>query len=960
MSTHSDDSDVETQVSSDVISDSSSTTSTVSTASISADTPSKEKEQPSKDEGDETTDKDTPSMTLSGVSHGLDSLAVSVQKDKTGQQTQTESAAATQPKKVLIASDFSMVAELNALLDFDTPSPDASASAPVSPNAQAEPQPKEQKTRTEMETFAKTQLMNNPNAFFGTTAADPSSMSLAPSHDGETNITKFQSASNLARHRAMSKLTSTTTTTTTASSATKPTQDEQVTHRQAASLSALPPKAASPESEKDAQPEPEEKAAAEPEAPAKDESKEGVSGASTESSSSASAHSTTSKAAPSVASAESSSTTTTPSVTPETPQCVVPETVNRSLTHSSMPRKIHTVPKSASFTKGSSGYSLTFVEQNIKSLPKHHRTIADLFKRTRSTVAEDSAELNSLVHPGDVSPTSAKGEGAGPLVFTRLSPVHTQLRPWLRDNCVSKHTAACLVDHGVTLETLGTVTDDELREMGLESLVERTHLYSAMWFGKVSITNALSQKASDGSAETQTTTESASAGNKQEDKQSTEEVQDDKKDQSEDAEPKDEEKDSHSSTEHSKDKDEKSESDEDEKDEKDEEEQQEEQKEAAGGDENVEETTRSAQSLLRTMLLSSWFNETLSNRYKEAKALAEFAKSTAGEYAVFHKCVVDGAPRHLFSEDEKSVFSAILAMENVWKELAASLAEPLRFWNKTVGVGDALCKKVSLNWWTASFHLYFVLRGRMTSIAIRLAEQSKVAKHFKRAHQQMLAEGVKVDPIEFMSHAVTSQLDAFSKCIEQVREYTNFDHDDYPKLTLVLTRIKELQDIDDRTAVADDDKMDDLKHLREEVAKMRTPPSDLVIWGRKLLRQGTFHEHVSAKNPSFRWSYVLLSDRLLLGTHDEKHNIFQCMKVIKLIDIKGISPVYNDSEVPSGVKANMAWVYVLDGVKHIMFCNDVSERRTVVDALKKAVNDNRVSQERTRAEFVSIRAQLNS
>ena len=360
------------------------------------------------------------------------------------------------------------------------------------------------------------------------------------------------------------------------------------------------------------------------------------------------------------------------------------------------------------------------------------------------------------------------------------------------------------------------------------------------------------------------------------------------------------------------------------------------------------------------MLLSSWFNEALSNRYKEAKALAEFAKSTAAEYEVFHKCVVDAAPRHLFSECEKSVFSAILAMENVWKELATSLAEPLHFWNKTVGVGDALCKKVSLNWWTASFHLYFVLRGRMTSIAIRLAEQPKVAKHFKRAYQQMLAQGVKVDPIEFMSHAVTSQLDAFSKCIEQVRECTNFDHDDYPKLTLVLTRIKDLQAVDDRTAVADDDKMDDLKQLREEVAKMKTPPSDLVIWGRKLLRQGSFFEHVSSKNPSFKWSYVLLSDRLLLGMHDDKHNMFQCMKAIKLSDVKAIYPVYDDSEVPSGVKAATAWMYTLDGVKHIMFCNDVSERRVIVDALKNAVKDNRANQERARSELVSIRAQLNS
>ena len=943
MSTPSDESDVETQMSSDVVSDSSSTSS-ASISSASVDTSSKGKEQAEKDEVKDTADKeDGPSVTLSGVCDSLDSLAVSVQKDKKTPQAQTESAAASQPKKnTLISSDFSMVAELNALLDFDTPSADASASAPVSPNVQVEPQPKEQKTQTERETLARTQLMNNPNAFFGTTPADPSSMSLAPSHDGETNITKFQSASNFARRRAMSKKAAACPPTN------KAPQDDQAVHRQAASLSVLPCKTTGTEPEKNAEPVPEEeKAPAEAESAAKDESKEGASSAPTVDSSS-SAQSSTSKTAPSVASAESPSTT--PSTTPETPQCVVPSPAGRSVSHC-MPQKIHAVPKSASFTKGSSGYSLTFVEQNMKSLPKHHRTIADLFKRTRSTVTEDSVELNSLVHPDDASPSSGtKGESADPLVFTRLSPVHTQLRPWLRDNCVSKHTAACLAEHGATLKTLGTITDDELQAMGLESLVERTHLYNAMWFGKVSITNALAQKASGESGETQTTT-SAPSDAKPEEKQNSEEAA--AKDEPESVEPKSDKEDSKEDKEESKeDKDEKNESDVD-----DEKEQHE---KTESGDESVEDATRSAQNLLRTMLLSSWFNEALSNRYKEAKALAEFAKSTAGEYAVFHECVVDAAPRHLFSECEKSVFSAILAMENVWKELATSLAEPLHYWNKTVGVGDALCKKVSLNWWTASFHLYFVLRGRMTSIAIRLAEQPKVAKHFKRAHQQMLVRGVKVDPIEFMSHSVTSQLDTFSKCIERVRECTNFDHDDYPKLTLVLTRIRDLQAVDDRTAVADDDKMDDLKQLREEVAKMKTPPSDLVIWGRKLLRQGTFFEHVSSKNPSFKWSYVLLSDRLLLGVHDEKHKMFQSMKVIKLSDVKAIYPVYDESEVPSGVKAATAWMYTLDGVKHIMFCNDVSERRVIVDALKNAVKDNRANQERARSELVSIRAQLNS
>ena len=105
---------------------------------------------------------------------------------------------------------------------------------------------------------------------------------------------------------------------------------------------------------------------------------------------------------------------------------------------------------------------------------------------------------------------------------------------------------------------------------------------------------------------------------------------------------------------------------------------------------------------------------------------------------------------------------------------------------------------------------------------------------------------------------------------------------------------------------------------------------------------------------------MLLSDRLLLGTHDDKHNVFQCMKAIKLSDIKGVSPVYDDSDVPSGVKAATAWVYTLDGVKHVMFCNDVSERRVIVDSLKNAVKDSRASQERARSELVSIRAQLNS
>ena len=936
MSTQSDESDVESQISSDVVSDSSSSSSSSSSASV--DTSSKGKEQKVKDEKKDTADKDGQFMTLSGVCNGLDSLAVSVQKDKTSPRTQPESAAAaSKPKKgALIASDFSMVAELNALLDFDSPSADASASAPVSPNAQVEPQPKEQKTLAERETLVRTQLMNNPNAFFDTASDDPTNMSLAPSHDGETNITKFQSASNFARRRAMSKKAAANP------PVAKPPQDDQAVHRQAASMGALTCKTTTTnEPEKKEETVPEKKEEAVP----KDESKEGASSAPAASSSSSSSttHSTTSKTAPSAASAESLSTT--PSTTPETPQCVVPAT--RSVSHCTMPQKIHAVPKSASFTKGSSGYSLTFVEQSMKRLPKHHRTIADLFKRTRSTVAEDSEELNSLVHPDDVSPSSTKGEGAGPLVFTRLSPVHTQLRPWLRDNCVCKHTATCLTEHGATLETLGTITDDELQAMGLESLVERTHLYNAMWFGKVSIANALAQKAVSEPAETQTTTETTTSDVKQEDKNNSDET----KDEPENAEPKNDEEESKSSAEQSEEKDEKSEGDAEEKGQ---------QEEAKDSDESVVDATRSAQNLLKTMMLSSWFNEALSNRYKEAKALAEFAKNTAAEYAVFHRCVVDAAPRHLFSECEKSVFSAILAMENVWKELAASLAEPLQFWNKTVGVGDALCKRVSMNWWIASFHLYFVLRGRMTSIAVRLAEQPKVAKHFKRAHQQMLAQGVKVDPIEFMSHAVTSHLDAFSKCIEQVREYTNFDHDDYPKLTLVLTRIKDLQDVDDRTAVADDGKMDDLKQLREEVAKMKTPPSDLVIWGRKLLRKGTFCEHVSSKNPAFKWSYVLLSDRLLLGTHDDKHNVFQCMKAIKLSDIKGVSPVYDDSDVPSGVKSATAWVYTLDGVKHVMFCNDVSERRVIVDSLKNAVKDSRASQERARSELVSIRAQLNS
>jgi hypothetical protein len=205
--------------------------------------------------------------------------------------------------------------------------------------------------------------------------------------------------------------------------------------------------------------------------------------------------------------------------------------------------------------------------------------------------------------------------------------------------------------------------------------------------------------------------------------------------------------------------------------------------------------TNIARGLLQGYQVKKWYREEATDRRRLVHELAEMVRGVDQRMARFREAVIDGANKKVLSErDVQTMFGPLLALHRVWVELSSSVRKCCTHWTRASCFGDAMMFAVSLEWWYASMMQYLTARGQcIYNVDAAARASAKLQSHI--SHCEELLNG-KVTQI--LAEALTPHIGDMMKAIERVRMVTHFDHPDFRKLGTLLSRLRALQDADER------------------------------------------------------------------------------------------------------------------------------------------------------------------
>lgn len=512
-------------------------------------------------------------------------------------------------------------------------------------------------------------------------------------------------------------------------------------------------------------------------------------------------------------------------------------------------------------------------------------------------------------------------------------PRHKALWTWLRDYGVDKETCAALMSHGVNIKTLIDVTDGDMRSYGILSFFKRFRMSYNMWLSakwlvvaslddnvvdeQVPAHTAAAAAAATTSATSPTSspTIAASAASTNVDSDGKDEATGDKKEEGDAA-----------------------------------------QSVADGGDE-LREACEWTQGLLGSKILENLYREPKSERRNAVEELIRNVDIFANQIRKFQSEVISKAHKKVKPEfDGIEGLEDFLALADVWDEMSDALRESRPCWAKPTCVGECLISGVSVDWWSGMFLKFFSTRGEARNILDPLHTSKRMQEHLQQCEEAL---GGKSAP-EYLYDTVRIQLASFHRMLCDIRSGTHCDHPDFPILNHVISRAKALIFSEEEQGKSDKRLLEHYKYLDKMALRLISAPRDVVAWGRSFVKEGQhlvrIHPDVPAskKGHLSNYSYVLLSDYLLLGKKDGKR-----FKVKHSFDLKE-AKVFDGEKSKASFGVTEPFVWALQIGTAVFFSADSSEEKNeMIRLFQTTINNAHKERERTRLLKSQIETSLN-
>jgi len=534
------------------------------------------------------------------------------------------------------------------------------------------------------------------------------------------------------------------------------------------------------------------------------------------------------------------------------------------------------------------------------------------------------------------------GRRRPPLSSVVVRPVQTELEPWMAENGVNPEVAAILKEHNFTLAQIRTLTDAELRGLGVESLIRRLEFYYCCYAGRRSVMMA--------TRDIRTFAKSKDVTDTPEEK--TEEVEEE------------------------------------------EEEEEGEEKEGGGEEEKIgegaeegktkkkkhvskqEKAVICCQNLIRSSLMTNFLSDNDCARYsivqKLISTLKDAEKCFGRLYSFFTEMYVvtstaEGtapSPHSVHGlDDGASRFEAFVILLQVWNQTQKVLNRMLRRWSRLSCPGLVLLSDVSLEWWYSAFLLYFSRRGQF---ALRLESFSnknnkKVFAIWEKSVASLVSAGYD-QPKALLYSASKKYLGAMLVCLEELLKETKPVHEDHPQLSLVVSRTKTLLEADQRTADNDTASLKKYQTLVELAKNISDAPKEVVAWSRELLFTGkviVLRPEVPESKRKHRSNQemLLFNDMLLLGKKSKASSNIHFKAMYNLKDVQSVCDIPDGSSLGAKVIASRVWSLMMPAPVPPVYFQAVSdkEKTEFIQRVKKACDDAKEHIKRSDSEQVAIR-----
>jgi len=293
----------------------------------------------------------------------------------------------------------------------------------------------------------------------------------------------------------------------------------------------------------------------------------------------------------------------------------------------------------------------------------------------------------------------------------------------------------------------------------------------------------------------------------------------------------------------------------------------------------------------------------------------------------------------------------------------------LRRWSRLSCPGMVLLTDVSLEWWYSAFLFFFSRRGQF---ALRLDELSntsnkKIAAVWDRSVESLVSAGYD-EPKTLLYSASKKYLGAMLACLEDLEKETRRSHEDHRQLSLVVSRIKALQEADIRTANNDNASLCKYQTLVQLAKSIVDAPKELVSWSRELIFSGKvilIRPEIPESKRKHRANYemLLFNDVLLLGKRAKTNSNLRFKAFYHLDDIPQVEDIPDGSTFgPKEPKVVASRVWSLSTPSGPIYFQAVSEQEKteLINRVKSACDHARDRMKKAESEQAAIRNGLSS
>jgi len=274
--------------------------------------------------------------------------------------------------------------------------------------------------------------------------------------------------------------------------------------------------------------------------------------------------------------------------------------------------------------------------------------------------------------------------------------------------------------------------------------------------------------------------------------------------------------------------------------------------------------------------------------------------------------------------------------------------------------GMVLLSDVSLEWWCSAFLFYFSKRGQFALRLDQLSSKSnkKINAIWERSVQSLVSAGYD-QPQSLLYSATKKYLGAMYGFLEDLVKETSTCHEDFPQLSLVISRVKSLMDTDLRFANEDNATMSKYQNLVQFAKSVSDAPKDLVAWSRELMFKGSvivLRPEVPESKRKHRSNQEMLvfNDVILLGKKGKTGSSLHFKAMYKLKDIEKVVDIPDGSSIGPKIVASRVWSLLLP--KPVFFqAVSEKEKKDNIQRVQKACDDFKECIKRAESEQAAIR-----